>query len=68
MKSSDFVGSIINQRLYVKKSMKGIVYKALYVDDNLMIGDIAAINEFIEALKITELVLKIVEGLQDYLS
>ena len=48
--------------------MKGIVYLALYVDDNLMIGDIATINNTIEALKNKWLVLKIVEGLQDYLS
>ena len=37
--------------LYVKKSEKGIVYVALYIDDNLMIGDIEAINEAITALK-----------------
>ena len=34
----------------VKKSAKGIVYVALYVDDNLMVGNIAAIGDAIEAL------------------
>ena len=57
-----------NPCLYVKKSTKGIVYVALYVDDNLLIGDIATIDDAIEALKSKGLVLKIVEGLQGYLS
>ena len=44
--------------------MKGIVYIASYIDDNLMIGDIAAIDDAIEALKNKGLVLKIVEVLR----
>ena len=52
----------------MKKSAKGIVHVALYVNDNLMIGDIAAIDNAIGALKNKGLVLKIVKGLQDYLS
>ena len=48
--------------------MKGIIYVALYVDDNLMIGDSAMIDDAILALKNKGLVLKTVEGLQDYLS
>ena len=63
LKSSSFIGGNIDPCLYVKKSTKGIVYIALYVDDNLMIDDIAAIDDAIVALK-----LKILEGLQDYLS
>ena len=54
--------------LCVKKSEKGIVYVALYVYNNLMIGDIEAINKAIMDLKENELVLKIMEGLSDYLS
>ena len=69
LKSSGFVGGSIDQCLYVKKSVKGvIVHVALYVEDNLMVGHIAAINDAIEALKSKGLVLKIVEGQQDYLS
>ena len=52
---------------YVMKSQNGIVYVALYVDDDLLIGDEEAIDDAIAALK-NELVLKIIEGLQDYLS
>ena len=46
--------------------MKGVVYLALYVNNNLIIGNIAAIGDAIEALKSKGLVLKIMEGLQDY--
>ena len=48
--------------------MKDIVNVALYVDNNLMIGDKTAIDDAILALKNKGLVLKVVEGLQDYLS
>ena len=68
LKNSGFVGGSIDPCLYVKKSVKVIVYIALYVDDNLMIGDMATINNAIKAFKNKELVPKIVEGLQDYLS
>ena len=68
LKSSGFVGDNIDPCLYVKKSAKGIVYVALYVDDNLMTGNNATIDDTILALKNKWLVLKIVEGLQDYLS
>ena len=53
---------------YVKKSTKCIVYVALYLDDNLMFGDSATIDDAVLALKNKGLVLKIVEGLLDYLS
>ena len=68
LKSSGFVGGSIDPCLYVKKIMKGIVYIALYVDDNLMIDISAAIDDAILAVKNKGLVLKIVEGLQDYFS
>ena len=64
MKNSSFVGGNIDQCLNAKKSTKGIVYIALYVEDNLVV----VIDDFIEALKSKGLVLKIVDGLQDYLS
>ena len=51
-----------------QKSAKGVVQVALYVDDNLFEGDMAAIDDSITALKTNGLGLKIVEGLQDYLS
>ena len=51
LKSFGFVGGSIGPFLCVKKSAKGIVHKDLYVDDNIMVGDIATINNTIEALK-----------------
>ena len=61
------VGGNVDPCLYMKKSAKGIAYVTLYIDDNLMIGYMATIDNTIEALKNKGLVLKI-EGLQDYLS
>ena len=51
-----------------QKSTKGIVYVALYIDDNLMISNNAMIDDTILALKHRGLVLKIVDELQGYLS
>ena len=52
----------------MKKGIKGRVYIALYVNDDLMIGNMATIDNDIEALKNKGLMLKIMKGLQDYLS
>ena len=68
LKSLGFVKGSIDPCHYGKKSTKGIVHIALYVDHNLMILDITRNNDATEALKNKGLMLKIVEGLQDYLS
>ena len=68
MKSSGFEEGSINPCLYVKRNAKGTVYVALYIDDNLMIGDKAVIDDAILLLKNKGLVLKVMEGLKDYLS
>ena len=52
----------------MKKSAKCKVYIALYVDDNSMWGNPGAIVEAIKALQKHELLLKVMEGLQEYLS
>ena len=62
------VGGNVNPCLYVKKSLKGIVYIALYVDDNLMVSNVKAKDDTTSALKNSGLVLKVVKGLQDYFS
>ena len=48
--------------------MKGVVYVALSIDNNLMVGNMATIDGAITALKSNGLVLKVMEGLHDYLS
>ena len=48
-------------------SMKGLVYIAVYVDDNLMIGSPDATDEAMKQLKRKRLVVKVMESLQDYL-
>ena len=54
LKNLGFVRGNIYPCLYVKKN---VVYVALYVDHNLMIGNVATIDDAIEALKNNGLVL-----------
>ena len=68
LKNSGFIGGNVYPCLYAKKSAKGVVYIMLYVDNNSMVGDMAAIDDSIVALKSMGLVLKVMEGLQDHLS
>ena len=68
MKNSGFVGGNVNPCLYVNKSAKDEIYSALYVDNNLLVGDIEAIDDAISAIKSKRLVVKIVEQLQNSLS
>ena len=56
------------EAVFVKKSAKGVVYIAVYLGDNLMVGNIAAIHDAIEALKSKGLVLKIMVELHFFLS
>ena len=66
MKNLGFIGGNVNPCLYVKKSAMGAVYVALYMDNNLMEDNMVAIDDATSALKSIELVLKIMEGLQDF--
>ena len=63
-----FVGGDIDPCLYYRKSKKGTVFIAIYVDDNLLVGDAEAIQKTIKDLKVNGLVLKIEDDLKDYLS
>ncbi len=47
---------------------KGLVFIALYVDDNLMVGNLNAIDDAIEGMKENRLILKVKDNLNDYLS
>ena len=68
LKNLGFVGSNVDPCLYNKKSMKGVVFVALYVDNNLIVENVKAIDDAILDLKNNGLVFKVMEGLQDYLS
>ena len=63
LKNLGFIGGNVDPCLYIKKSAKDIVYIALYIDDNLMVGNVKAIDDAMIALKNNGLVLKVVEGL-----
>ena len=68
LKNSGFIEDNVDPCLYVKKSAKAIVYVALYVDNNLMVGNVEAIDDAIAAHKENRLICKIMEGLKYYLS
>ena len=53
-----FIGGNFDPYLYVKKSVKGVVCVALYIDNNIMVGDMVVIDDTISALKSNGLVLK----------
>ena len=63
-----FTGGDSDPCLFVRKNKFGICYIAIYVDDNLMVGHEAAINETIRQIEQEGLVLKVEDNLHDYLS
>ena len=52
----------------MKQNMKDRVHVAFSVGDNLMVRNPEAIDEVVELLQENGLVLKVVNGLQDYIS
>ena len=51
-----------------KDGSKGIMYIALYINDNLMVVNPEAIDDAIKHLGKEGLIVKVINGLQDYLS
>jgi hypothetical protein len=60
-------GGDVDPCLFVKNSSLGIVFIALYVDDNLLVGHPKAIKDAIKQMKKHGLILKIKDDLRDYL-
>ena len=54
-----FIGGNVNPCLYMKKNKKGVVCMALYIDDNLLIGNPEAIKETVQLLWKNGLILKV---------
>ena len=67
LKKVGFTEDNIDPCLYVKKNEKGIVNIALYTDDILLNSNLEAINETVKLFHKDGLMLKVVDGLQDYL-
>ena len=53
LKKLGLVGGNTNPCFYVQKSEMGVLYVALYMDDNLMVGDVEAIDEALAVVKET---------------
>ena len=67
LKNLGFELGNVNACLHVKKSVKGVVYIALCIDNNLVVRNIEAIDDAKSAFKSNWVVCKVMEGLQDYL-
>ena len=50
LKNLRFIGGNFNPCLCGKKRAKGIVYTSIYIDDNLMVGTVEAIDGAIAGL------------------
>jgi len=68
LKKIGFRGGDVDPCLFSRQNEKGICLIALYVDDNLMVGHPAAIDQTIRQFKENKLILKIENDLHDYLS
>ena len=63
-----FKGGTVDPCLFYRKNKKGLVFIGLFVDDNLLIGDPAAIDDAIEGMRKHGFTLKVQDDLRDYLS
>ena len=63
-----FKGGYADPCLLTRKSDKGVVHLAIYVDDNYCIGDPDAIKEVIELIKKAGFTVKVETDMTDYLS
>ncbi|EJK77615.1 hypothetical protein THAOC_00541 [Thalassiosira oceanica] len=68
LRKMGFQGGDVDPCLFWKRSKLGIVFIAIYVDDNLIIGTPAAIEDTIKQMLKHGLVLKVEDELKDYLS
>ena len=68
LKSIGFVGGDVDPCLLMQNNEKGLIYVAVYVDDNFLIGTNEAIEDTIASLRAKGLVLKETDNLDDYLS
>ena len=67
LKDIGFAGGYVDPCLFMKDYVKGLIYIALYMDENLLIGHTRAILGVIGNLREKGLVLKIEDELHDYL-
>jgi len=68
LKSIGFVGGDVDPCLLMRNDENGLIYVAVYVDDNILIGTDRAIEDTVKRLKAKGLVLKETDNLDDYLS
>ena len=68
LKKLGFLGGDVDPCLFTRKDKYGLVFVAIYVDDNLVVGHKKAVDRTITQLREEGLVLKVEDNLHDYLS
>jgi hypothetical protein len=66
--AAGFVGGNVDPCLYYRKNKLSTVVIAIYVDDNLIIGDEKAVNDVISQMKAFGFTMKVTDNMWDYLS
>jgi len=68
LKKLGFKGGYADPCLMIRRNKNGLIIVSIYVDDNFCVGHKKALQEFVLELKEHGLVIKVAEGLKDYLS
>jgi len=68
LRQAGFVGGNVDPCLFYRRNKKGTVVIAIYVDDNLIIGDEKAVDDVIEQMECFGFTLKVTDNMWDYLS
>ena len=68
LKKLGFLGGDVDPCLFTRKDEYGLVFVAIYVDDNLVVGHKKAVDRTITQLREEGLMLKVEDNLHDYLS
>ena len=68
LKKLGFKGGFADPCIMIRRNKNGLIIVSIYVDDNFCVGHKKALMEFVVELREHGLIIKVAEGLTDYLS
>ncbi len=68
LKKLGFNGGYADPHIMIQHNKNGLRYVSIYVDDNFCVGHKTALMDFVIELREHGLIIKVAEGLTDYLS
>jgi len=68
LKKLGFNGGYADPHVMIQHNKNGLRYVSIYVDDNFCVGHKTALMNFVIELREHDLIIKVAEGLTDYLS